>query len=467
MSAIAGIVDLTGGRRVSGPALRRMAQALAHRGPDEEAFHEEPGVGLAWRGLRVIGSPGKQGPLTNEDGNVTAVCQGKLFNHHQLEKALSERGHRLRTSCEAELLAHLWEDHGEGTFERLRGQFAFALWDRRRRRLVLGRDRIGVAPLFWARRGDWLLFGSEIKALLASGMVRAEVDRRGIDHLFTFLAAPGPRTCFLDVQALLPCHYLIVEPGQGEAGGLRDHTYWDLDFPDRGQERDPGNLERQADELQDTLLKAVERRLRSDAPLASYVSGGVDCSTVAALAGQVRRSPVPTFTIHIDSPQLDETSRAQRAARASGSEPIVVSCGASDLAAAFPRLIQAAESPLLDTACAALLLLAERVHEEGYKVVLTGDGADDLFAGYPWFKVDRLLCMLDWLPGVRPSQWVRRAYLKWTAPILPGRRFGGSSPWWEGTTPGWTSTAWSACRGRGSTARRCARPSPDTSPTRT
>ena len=314
MSAIAGIVDLTGGRRVSGPALRRMAQALAHRGPDEEAFHEEPGVGLAWRGLHVIGSPGKQGPLTNEDGNVTAVCQGKLFNHHQLEKELSGRGHRLRTSCEAELLAHLWEDHGEGTFERLRGQFAFALWDRRRRRLVLGRDRIGVAPLFWARRGDWLLFGSEIKALLASGMVRAEVDRRGIDHLFTFLAAPGPRTCFLDVQALLPCHYLIVEPGQGEAGGLRDHTYWDLDFPDRGHERGPGNLEQQADELQDTLLKAVERRLRSDAPLASYVSGGVDCSTVAALAGQVRRSPVPTFTIRIDSPQLDETLRAQRGA---------------------------------------------------------------------------------------------------------------------------------------------------------
>lgn len=416
MSGIAGIVDLTGRQHVPGPALRKMARALAHRGPDEEGFHEGPGVGLAWRGLRVSRAPGGQGPLANADGSVTAVCQGKLFNHPQLALEVKARGHQLRTPYEAELLAYLWEDHGEGMVERLRGQFAFALWDCRQRRLVLGRDRLGAAPLFWARRGDWLLFGSEIKALLASGMVRAEADRRGLDHLFTFLAMPAARTCFLGVQALLPGHYLVVRPGECESCALRDHAYWDLDFPDRGHEHDQGGPLRLADQLQQTLLKAVERRLRADAPVASYVSGGVDCSTIAALAGQIRRSPIPTFTIRLESPHLEETLRAQRAARAGGSEPIVVSCGTAQIVEAYPRLIEAAESPVLDTACAALLLLAERVRAEGYKVALTGDGADDLFAGYPWFRADRLLCLLDWLPGVRPSQWLRRAGLKWLAP---------------------------------------------------
>jgi asparagine synthase (glutamine-hydrolysing) len=415
MSGIAGIVDLAGSRDVPGPALRQMARALAHRGPDEEGFHQEPGVGLAWRGLRINGPPG-QGPLANEDGTVTAVLQGRLYNHHLLGKHLALRGHRARTPHEAEVLVHLWEDHGEQAVEHLRGQFAFALWDRARRRLVLARDRVGLSPLYWARRGDWLLFASEIKALLASGLVRAEADRRGLDHLFTFLALPAARTCFLGVRAVEPGHCLTARPGEAEPNLVRDRAYWDLDFPDRGEELDGRHPAALADQLEETLRQAVRRRLQPGAPLAAYVSGGVDCTTVAALAARERGSGLPTFTVRLEEPDLDETERARRAARAGGSDPTVVSCGAAQLASAYPRLVRSAESPVLDTACAALLLLAERAHAEGYKVALTGDGADDLFAGYPWFRVGRLLGLLDWLPGIRPSQWLRRVGLWWLAP---------------------------------------------------
>jgi asparagine synthase (glutamine-hydrolysing) len=399
-----------------------MAQALAHRGPDTESVHEAPGVGLAWRCRHTTGRPDPDGPSSNEDGSVVVVCDGRSFDYPTLRQQLSAHSHQVRTSSDAELMAHLWEDYGEGLFDQLHGQFALALWDSKQRCLLLARDRIGIAPLYWARRGPWLLFGSEIKALLASGLVQPEVDRRGLDHVFTFLGMPAARTCFRDIQMLLPGHYLKVRPGQGTAGTIEERWYWDLEFPDRGQEQRSVNAKQLADQLEHTLLTAVARRLRADVPVASYISGGVDCSTLAALAGKWRQQPIPTFTIRIDSPHLDETSRAQSAARALGSEPIVVSCRSQDLLEAYPRLIRVTEAPVTDCSCASLLLLAERVRAEGYGVALAGDGADDLFAGYPWFKVHRLLGLFDWGQGLRPGQWVRRAYLKLTAPHIPWSR---------------------------------------------
>src|SRR5205807_3342836 len=276
---------------------------------------------------------------------------------------------------------------GTALFERLRGQFAFALWDRRRG-LVLGRDRVGISPLYWARRGPWLLFASEIKALLASGLVRPGPDHRGIDHVFTFLGMPAARTCFAGVQALLPGHYLQAAPEQG-ADSIRVRRYRDLDFPDRGHERNPRNASALADEFQATLLAAIERRLQGGAAVASYVSGGIDCSTIAALAARARGAPLPTFSIRIDSPAHDESDRARRAARAGGSEPTVLTVGSSDILDAYPRLIYAAEHPVSDTSCTSLMLLAGHVHAAGFDAALAGDGADDLLAGYPWFKLHR------------------------------------------------------------------------------
>src|SRR5437588_5929335 len=196
MCGTAGIIDLSGQRRpVPAGAIRAMAEAIVHRGPDEDGFLEQPGLALANRRLSIVGlSDGRQ-PIRNEDGSVAVVFNGELFDYPEMKAELEARGHTFRTHCDTEIIPHQWKDQQEGMFEQLRGQFAIALWDERRQRLVLGRDRFGICPLYWTRQThgneDWLLFASEIKALLASGMVDAKPDPRGISHIFTFFAMPG------------------------------------------------------------------------------------------------------------------------------------------------------------------------------------------------------------------------------------------------------------------------------------
>jgi asparagine synthase (glutamine-hydrolysing) len=440
MCGIAGVVNLSGSAPVPEGILQNMADALVHRGPDEDGCLRIPGLGLASRRLSIIGLTDGRQPLTNEDRSVSVVFNGELFDYPEVRTQLQARGHRLVTHCDTELLPHLWEEHAEGMFERLRGQFAIALWDERRRYLVLARDRFGICPLYWTRQGDWLLFASEIKGLLASGLVAARPDPRGINHAFTFFALPGPVTCFEGVQCLLPGHYLSVRLGGG-AARVSDHTYWQMDFPDRGQEEAGTETGGMVEEYEAVMRRAVERRLRADVPVVSYLSGGVDSSLVVALATKIRAAngeqSIPTFTIRIKDPELDETNEAALVGRHLGAPTVVVDCGRSEVLDAYPDLIRAAEGPVIDTACAALLLLARAVHAHGYKVALTGEGADEWLAGYPWYKVHKLLGMLDVIPGWPISQVVRRAYLRLTgAPRFPwakARRnlqaVGGANAW--------------------------------------
>jgi asparagine synthase (glutamine-hydrolysing) len=423
MCGIAGMFDLSGTRPLPAGALQAMAAALVHRGPDEDGFLERPGLGLASRRLSIVGLKDGRQPISNEDSSISVVFNGELFDFPEKRAALERRGHVLSTHCDTELLPHLWEEHGEDFFEHLQGQFAFALWDTRSRRLVLGRDRFGICPLYWTRQrlgdGEWFLFASEIKALLASGMVQARADVRGINHAFTFFALPGPVTCFEGVWALLPGHYLSVERGLS-GNPVRDRTYWKMNFPDRGQEAAGRSAKQLVDEFESVLLGAVERRLRADVPVVAYLSGGVDSSLVVALANHLRKQPIPTFTIRIDEPGLDEASEAALVARHVGSPSNVVACGRRDVLDRYPELTWAAEGPVIDTACAALLMLAREVNVNGYKVALTGEGADEWLAGYPWYKVHRLLALLDVIPGLRLSQLSRRAYLRLTgAPQFP------------------------------------------------
>ena len=265
MCGIAGAVNLRGDVPLPEGVLQQMADALFHRGPDEDGFLRRMGLGMASRRLSIIGLQDGRQPLANEDGSISVVFNGELFDYPQVRDQLQARGHRFVTHCDTELLPHLWEEHAEGMFERLRGQFAIALWDERRRRLVLARDRFGICPLYWTRQGDWLLFASEIKALLASGMVDARPDPRGINQVFTFFALPGPMTCFAGVQCLLPGHYLDVQLGRdGEQSRISDHIYWEIDFPDRGQEEPGRDSRRVLDEYEAVMMRAVERRLRAE-----------------------------------------------------------------------------------------------------------------------------------------------------------------------------------------------------------
>jgi asparagine synthase (glutamine-hydrolysing) len=410
MCGIAGMIDLEGRRPPPAAALRRMADSLFHRGPDEDGYLEAPGLALASRRLSIVGLADGRQPIFNEDRSIAVVYNGELFDYPERRAALEARGHIFRTHCDTEVIPHLWEEHAEETFARLRGQFAVALWDSCRQRLLLARDRFGIAPLYWTRQAGWLLFASEIKALLASGLVEPRADLRGLNHLFTFFSFPGPVTCFQGVELLPAGRYLRIQRDEGGAR-LSEHTYWQIDFPDCGQE-DHGRSEKQlVDGFEAVLLPAVERRLRADVPVVAYLSGGVDSGTVVALASHVRKRSIPTFTIRIADPHLDETGEAALTARHVGTEPVVVNCGAREVLETYPRLIEAADSPVIDTSCAALLLLAREVHARGYKVTLTGEGADEFLAGYSWFKVDKLLGYLDFLPGLRLSQAVRRGFL--------------------------------------------------------
>lgn len=417
MCGIAGVADLEGVRPFPPGALREMANALRHRGPDQDGYLDRPGLALASRRLSIVGlSDGRQ-PIANEDRSVHVVFNGELFDYPEVKEQLERRGHRFATRCDTELLPHLWEEQHERMFEGLRGQFAFALWDQSRRLLILVRDRMGICPLYWTvqhtNAGSWLLFASEIKALLSSGLVDPRPDLRGIDHALTFFALPGPVTCFEGVQALQPGHYLAVQLGRpGKPASISDRTYWEIDFPDRGDEEPGQETSTLIDRYEGLAMKAVERRLRADVPVVSYLSGGVDSSLVLALASHIRRQPPPTFTIQVQSAGFDETSKAAETARHLSTRPIVVPCDMESILAAYPSLIEAAECPVSDTCCSALLLLAREVHREGFKVALTGEGADETLAGYPWFKLHKLMSFLDVIPGFPVSDLIRQASLR-------------------------------------------------------
>lgn len=414
MCGIAGVVDLLGGRMVPDGIIRGMAKALVHRGPDEEGFLRRKGVELASRRLSIVGLADGQQPIANEDRSVWVVFNGELFDYVEQRTELEARGHRFVTHCDTEIIPHLWEESQEGMFTRLRGQFAVALWDERKQQLVLGRDRFGICPLYWTRQGDWLLFASEIKGLLASGMVQARPDLRGIDHVFTFSALPGPVTCFEGVQLLPPGHYLRITPGGDRSEpAIQELAYWEMDFPDRGDE-DPGRDPRRlVDEFEGLMLNAVSKRLRADVPVGAYLSGGVDSSAIVALACRLKGPAVNTYTIRVDAPELDELDAASLAARHIGAKaPIVQDFRNEDALKTYPSLIQAAEAPVIDTSCAALLMLAHRVNSCGQKVVLTGEGADEWLVGYPWYKAAKIMEFLDVVPGLRLSDLARRAYLR-------------------------------------------------------
>jgi asparagine synthase (glutamine-hydrolysing) len=443
MCGIAGIIDLTGKRSAPPGVARAMADALYHRGPDDDGYLDRPGLALASRRLSIVGLADGRQPVSNEDQSVHVVFNGELFDHRDVRLDLERRGHRFATRCDTEIIPHLWEEHQEGMFEKLRGQFALALWDEGRQLLLLARDRFGICPLFWTRQkdanGEWLLFASEIKGLLASGMVTARPDRRGINHVFTFFALPGPVTCFEGIWALLPGHFLQIQLGRHrlQRAEVNDLTYWEIDFPNQGDEDRPLSRTRLVDEFQEVFLRAVERRLRADVPVVSYLSGGVDSGMVATLASHLRGEPLPAFTIRIQDPRLDEAERASQVARRIGAEQVVVNCGASEILHVYPAVIEAAEGPVIEPATAALFLLARAVHEHGYKVALTGEGSDEWLAGYPWYKVHQLLSWLDLVPGLSWSQLFRRAYLWLTrAPRFPWalakrnqRAVGGHNGW--------------------------------------
>ncbi|MEX0642699.1 MAG: asparagine synthase (glutamine-hydrolyzing) [Pirellulales bacterium] len=406
MCGIAGAFDLSGQRGFPESRLRRMIRAIAHRGPDDEQIHVAPGVALANRRLSIVDLAGGRQPLSNEDGSIWVAFEGELFEHREVRAQLAAQGHRFATKCDTEIWVHLYEEVESRVFELAHGQFAVALWDGKRRTGWLGRDRIGIAPLYYAQSNGWLLFASEIKALLASGMLDVRPNVRAIDYFFNFFSMPWQDSAFEGIHFLPPGHYAKIKDGKFEI-----QTYWDLDFPDRGAEQRFADPNQAVDQFEDLLRGAIQRRLSDEVRVSGYLSGGIDSGVMMALGAQERGEPLPALTIGFDrSGPSDESHLAESTAAQLGSPLQIVTVTERDIANTYPRLIRAAEGPVLDTACACMVLIAEANRAAGNTVALTGEGADEALAGYVWFKWHQVQLTLTNLVGASDGGGVQRMF---------------------------------------------------------
>ncbi|MCW2275850.1 asparagine synthase (glutamine-hydrolyzing) [Rhodoblastus acidophilus] len=421
MCGIAGFLG-----RSADPAAKELAQrmisALAHRGPDGSGVHVDGPVALGHTRLSIIDLSGGHQPLLDESGDLAISFNGEIFNYVELRDALVAGGARFRTKSDTEVILELYRAKGEACVQDLNGDFAFALWDRRRQKLMLARDRMGVRPLYWTRAKNRLYFASEVKALLATGEVEARPDPIGLDQLFTLWGAIPPRTMFKGIQQLPPGHVMIATPDKVEI-----RRYWRLSFPTAAEDAaarvDEAAL---AEELRALLADATRIRLRSDVPVGAYLSGGLDSAITATLASDIVAQRLKTFSVTFESGEFDESAFQAQMAEALGTAHASIACAKSSIAAMFPGVIGAIEQPVLRTAPAPLYQLSDFVRQSGFKVVLTGEGADEVFAGYDIFREAKVrgFCarqpdsawrpllfgkLYPWLPGLQAQS---PAYLK-------------------------------------------------------
>lgn len=376
MCGIAGIVRTDPGDAVEEAALLRMARSIRHRGPDGFGLLLDPGAGLVSTRLSIVDLEHGWQPLIGDEGGSVLVYNGEVYNHPELRAELRAQGIRFRTRSDTEVVHALLEHEGLAGLDRLNGQFALAWWQPRPRRLTLIRDRFGVRPLSYSHRDEGgIVFGSEAKALFASGEVRPAVDLAGLDQVLTLWAPQAPLTAFAGVSQLEPGGLLVWERGE-----IVERRRWWRAGPDQPA-AEPG-----LENLEPLLRDSVALRLRADVPVGAYLSGGLDSSLISALAQVEKEGELRTFSVAFDDPAYDERAEQELVARALGTSHHVVEAGAAEIAAAFPDVVRHAETPLVRTAPVPLYLLAREVHAHDLKVVVTGEGADELFWGYDLFK---------------------------------------------------------------------------------
>jgi len=386
MCGIAGMFERGGHAKVHEADLRRMLAMLRHRGPDEFGILLDQEVGLGSARLSIIDLSGGSQPIANEDENLWIVFNGEIFNYIELRAELEQDGHTFRTSSDTEVILHMYEQHGPEALQRLNGQFAIAIWDRSRRRLFLARDRLGIRPLFYSSSSQGtLLFGSEIKSLLADPRLSAELDKDSIERVFTFWAPLPGQTIFRNVVELPPGHYLVADKNS-----IHVQRFWRTDYPSameaRKRELQPGAFEAALEEFQSLLLDSCRVRLRADVPVGAYLSGGLDSSTIAAMVRRHMSNRLVTFSIAFSDRQYDESAFQQQMAKHLGTDHHVVRATHEDIGKVFPDVVWHAEAPLFRTAPAPMFLLSGLVRRQNFKVVLTGEGADEFLAGYDIFK---------------------------------------------------------------------------------
>ena len=384
MCGLAGIVCVGAG--AEGPSIEQlssMAGALVHRGPDEFGVFRDHRAGLAHARLSIIDIATGQQPLSNEDGSLWIAFNGEIYNYIELRAELLALGHTFVTQSDTEVIVHAYEEWGLQAFERFNGQWAVALWDTNQQELVLARDRYGICPLYVCEHQGKIFFASEIKAIFsADSSIPREFDLPGLDQTFTFWSTVPPQSVFRGISEVIPGHALVFS-GQRSV----DHCFWRPQYPSSEATRFKGDLTEAVSALDSALEKATKLRLeRADVQVGCYLSGGLDSSVIAALGRRVKKDEFQTFSLRFADNEFDETQYQRQMVELLGTQHAELVVGREDVAEVFPDVVCHAERPILRTAPAPLFLLSKLVHDAGIKVVLTGEGADEMFAGYDIFR---------------------------------------------------------------------------------
>jgi asparagine synthase (glutamine-hydrolysing) len=386
MCGFAGTLDLRDERRTCRETLELMTETLVHRGPDSAGYFVDERVGLGARRLRIIDLETGEQPIYNEDCSVVLVCNGEIFNYRQLRQELIERGHRLASKTDIEVIVHLYEELGPDLLPRLDGQFAFALYDLPRRRLLLARDHFGVNPLHFAVVDGLLLFASEIKALLQHPSAPRTLDLTGLDQILTFPGLVSPRTMIRGIESLESGHYLLADGPE-----IRRAEYWDLDYPRIGEADYDHPESYYLDELRERLDRSVRARLQADVPVGFYLSGGVDSSLIAELIRQASPDVARhSFSVTFTDQEISEARYQRLMAERVHSVHHEIPFDEAAIADRLTRMVYHCECPVKETFDTCALALSEAVRGTGVKVVLAGQGADEIFAGYMGYRFDRL-----------------------------------------------------------------------------
>jgi asparagine synthase (glutamine-hydrolysing) len=407
MCGICGVLDLREASRPDPGVFRRMRDLIAHRGPDDEGeFVDGPGY-LGFRRLSIVDLAGGHQPMFNEDGTLVLVFNGEIYNHLDLRAELERAGHRFKTRSDAESILHGFEEWGPEVVQRLRGMFAFAIYDTARRRLFAARDRLGIKPLYFHQRGGLLVFGSEIKSLLAHPDVPRAVNRGAIPEYLAHRYVPGPDTLFEGVRHLPPGHRMVFD-----AAGLSEERYWDVDYHARFE----GSYGEASERVRELVRESVKLRLMADVPLGALLSGGVDSSIIVAVMASLMDRPVDTFSVGFKSSgNFSELPYARRVAERFGTNHHELEVGEEDVLATLPRLVWHQDEPVTEPAALPTFLISQLARRD-VKVVLTGEGGDELFAGYTKYATDRFAGLYSAVPAP-----LRRALL---SPLgSSGRRF--------------------------------------------
>lgn len=416
MCGICGKLNFDPEASVSQATLKAMADAIVHRGPDDEGFYISGQIGLGFRRLSIIDLSGGHQPLSNEDKTVWIVFNGEIYNYPELRAFLITKGHIFSTHSDTEVIVHLYEEFGAACVEKLRGMFGFAIWDSRKKALLLARDRVGIKPLYYTLSQNSIIFGSEVKAILADPSVKAEVDPAIVDRFLTFYYTPGDETLFKGIQKLAPGSYLLIQDGQ-----VQVRRYWDLNFHEKQI-----SLPEAEEQLMAMLEESVRLHMISDVPVGFLLSGGLDSTAMLSLATTKTKSPISTFTVGFSDPGItDERPFARIAAQTFGSDHHEITISHKDFADFVPKYVRHMEEPVCEPPAIALYFVS-KLARNFVKVLISGEGGDEAFAGYPNYRTILWLERLKRVLG--PAKGILRGALSLTGMIRGSSTFENYDP---------------------------------------